>query len=179
MSTKEADVQRTEVVTHDPDRKARLKRLGGSQSDHWNNVLANQTVNALWLAKDAETRHWQYSAAAAALSGIEPKDEVEGMIAAQLIAAHNATMECYRRLRTCTMRNNLPMHRSPRCGAKTRTRSACQAPAMPNGRCRMTAHVTAIQAIVGHFGTAARSHAAFVRVVGHRSSCDSGPLLSN
>jgi hypothetical protein len=56
MSTKEADVQRTEVVTHDPDRKARLKRLGGSQSDHWNNVLANQTVNALWLAKDAEAR---------------------------------------------------------------------------------------------------------------------------
>jgi hypothetical protein len=55
MSTKEADVQRTEVVTHDPDRKARLKRLGGSQSDHWNNVLANQTVNTLWLAKDAET----------------------------------------------------------------------------------------------------------------------------
>jgi hypothetical protein len=97
MSTKEADVQRTEVVTHDPDRKARLKRLGGSQSDHWNNVLANQTVNALWLAKDAETRQRQYSAAAAALSGIEPKDEVEGMIAAQLIAAHNATMECYRR----------------------------------------------------------------------------------
>jgi hypothetical protein len=25
------------------------------------------------------------------------KDEIEGMIAAQLIAAHNATMECYRR----------------------------------------------------------------------------------
>ena len=33
----------------------------------------------------------------AALVGIGPKDEIEGMIAAQLIAAHNAAMECYRR----------------------------------------------------------------------------------
>src|SRR6266516_3590533 len=28
---------------------------------------------------------------------IAPKDELEGMMAAQLIAAHNAAMECYRR----------------------------------------------------------------------------------
>ena len=49
-------MQNTVVGTNDPkDRKGRLKRLGGSQSDHWNNVLANQTVNTLWLAKDAET----------------------------------------------------------------------------------------------------------------------------
>ena len=32
-----------------------------------------------------------------ALIGIRPKDELEAMIAAQLLAAHNATMECYRR----------------------------------------------------------------------------------
>jgi hypothetical protein len=32
-----------------------------------------------------------------ALAAIGPKDEVEGMIAAQLLAAQNATMECYRR----------------------------------------------------------------------------------
>ena len=30
-----------------------------------------------------------------------------------------------------------PMHLSPRCGAQTRSRSPCRAPAMPNGRCRM------------------------------------------
>ncbi len=33
----------------------------------------------------------------AALIGIGPKDELEGMIASQLLAAHNAAMECYRR----------------------------------------------------------------------------------
>jgi hypothetical protein len=39
----------------------------------------------------------QYSGTLAALAGIGPKDEIEGMIAAQLLAAHNAAMECYRR----------------------------------------------------------------------------------
>ena len=38
-----------------------------------------------------------FDAAAAALAGIKPKDEVEGMLAAQMVAAHSATMECYRR----------------------------------------------------------------------------------
>jgi hypothetical protein len=31
----------------------------------------------------------------------------------------------------------LPMHRAPRCGARTRRGSPCQSPAMKNGRCRM------------------------------------------
>jgi hypothetical protein len=42
-------------------------------------------------------RQRQYNAAVAGLIGIAPQDEIEGMIAAQLIAAHNATVECYRR----------------------------------------------------------------------------------
>jgi uncharacterized protein YjcR len=35
------------------------------------------------------------------------------------------------------MQSKLPMHRSPRCGAKTRTGTPCRSPAMTNGRCRM------------------------------------------
>lgn len=35
------------------------------------------------------------------------------------------------------MQSKLPMHQSPRCGAKTRAGTPCQSPAMPNGRCRM------------------------------------------
>lgn len=35
------------------------------------------------------------------------------------------------------MQSILPMHLSKRCGAKTRERNVCQAPAMINGRCRM------------------------------------------
>jgi integrase len=55
-------------------------------------------VEALWLKQSgSETRDKQISAALAGLRGIGPKDELEGMMAAQLIAAHNAAMECYRR----------------------------------------------------------------------------------
>jgi uncharacterized protein YjcR len=35
------------------------------------------------------------------------------------------------------MHCTLPMHLTPRCGARTRSGSPCQSPAMPNGRCRM------------------------------------------
>ncbi|HRO00135.1 MAG TPA: hypothetical protein PLX43_01305 [Nitrobacter sp.] len=87
------------VLADDPDdRKGRLKNIGGSQSDHWNNTLANQAVQALWLKNSSpEERDKQLSATVAALIGIAPKDELEGMMAAQLVAAHNAAMECYRR----------------------------------------------------------------------------------
>src|SRR5918912_2759051 len=79
-------------------RNGALKDIGGSQSDNWNNTLVNQAVSSLWTARsDEETLSVQSSATAEALIGIGPKDELEGMLAAQLIAAHNAAMECYRR----------------------------------------------------------------------------------
>jgi hypothetical protein len=99
MNTKKPAHTQTTVVANDPDdRRGRLKNIGGSQSDHWNNILANQAVQALWLKNSSpEERDKQFSAMIAALAGIAPKDELEGMMAAQLVAAHNAAMECYRR----------------------------------------------------------------------------------
>ena len=35
------------------------------------------------------------------------------------------------------MQGKLPMHRSRRCGAKTRRGKPCQSAAMANGRCRL------------------------------------------
>ena len=35
------------------------------------------------------------------------------------------------------MQSRLAMHRSPRCGARTRKGNPCRSPAMANGRCRM------------------------------------------
>jgi hypothetical protein len=100
LSTKKpaANAPKTVVVGNADDRKGRLKNIGGSQSDHWNNILANQAVQSLWLKNSSpEEREKQLSATVAALAGIGPKDELEGMMAAQLVAAHNAAMECYRR----------------------------------------------------------------------------------
>jgi hypothetical protein len=89
----------TTVVADDPDdQKGALIKIGGSKSDRWNNTLANQAAQALWVNNsDVDERDRQLSATVAALAGIGPKDELEGMMAAQLIAAHNASMECYRR----------------------------------------------------------------------------------
>ena len=87
------------VVANDPDtRKGKLKQIGGSQSDDWNSVLGNQVLQTLWVKhSNKETCQEQYNAAVAGLMGIGPRDELEGMISAQLLAAHNAAMECYRR----------------------------------------------------------------------------------
>jgi hypothetical protein len=55
-------------------------------------------MRTLWVKhSDKESRDEQYSAIVAGLMGIAPRDELEGVIAVQLLAAHNATMECYRR----------------------------------------------------------------------------------
>jgi hypothetical protein len=89
----------TIAITNDPkDWRGILRCVGGSRSDHWNNTIINQTVQTLSTKhSNEETRNQQCEAAVAGLIGIGPKDELEGMIAAQLIAAHSAAMECYRR----------------------------------------------------------------------------------
>ena len=90
------------VVAEDPSLGGgKLKHIGGSKSDTFNNVLANQVLQGLWLAhSDEKGRDKLLSASVAALAGIGPRDEVEGMLAAQMVAAHNAAMECHRRCRT-------------------------------------------------------------------------------
>jgi hypothetical protein len=96
----ERDTTRTPVLaTADAPRATGvLKRIGGSQSDDWNDRMIDDTVQALWVKNsDRKTRNQQVTAAIAGLIGIGPKDELEGMMAAQLIASHSAAMECYRR----------------------------------------------------------------------------------
>jgi hypothetical protein len=40
----------TTIVADDPGvSKGSLRRIGGSQSDTWNNILANQAIQTLWL----------------------------------------------------------------------------------------------------------------------------------
>ena len=69
-----------------------LKRIGGSQSDIWNNLIVGQVVQTLWTKNsDSEERKRQYEGTISALIAISPDDEIEGMIATQLIAAHNAS----------------------------------------------------------------------------------------
>jgi hypothetical protein len=87
------------TVQISPDEQpGKLKVIGGSASDHFNNILVNQAISSLWRAhSDSAALDVQYGAAISALRGICPADEIEGMLAAQMVATHNAAMECYRR----------------------------------------------------------------------------------
>jgi hypothetical protein len=78
--------------------KPEFKQLGGSDSDHFNQMLASQTLAALWVANsDDEQRNRQFLAATAALIGAKPENELEGMVISQIIACHAASLECHRR----------------------------------------------------------------------------------
>jgi hypothetical protein len=86
------------TASHPPQASGTLKQVGGSRSDDWNLQIIDDTRQALWLANsNANTRDQQIKAAFVGLISVGPKDELEGMMAAQLIAAHSAAMECYRR----------------------------------------------------------------------------------
>src|SRR5207248_5160499 len=99
MTKAKRSVKKTVVEARDPSSlPGRLKSIGGSKSDTWNNIVANQAMQSIWAKNsDQEERNNLYSAALAGLVGIGPRDELEGMVAAQLVACHNASMECYRR----------------------------------------------------------------------------------
>ena len=71
-----------------------LKPLGGSDSNTWNALVANQVAKCLWTSGSTEEqRNSQFKATISGLIGISPRDEIEGMMAAQMIAAHFAAME--------------------------------------------------------------------------------------
>ncbi len=78
--------------------EGKLRRIGGSGSDDFNQILADQAFKSVWTAhSDEATKDQQFQATIAAMMGIAPRDEVEGMLAAQMVAAHHAAMECHRR----------------------------------------------------------------------------------
>lgn len=67
--------------------------------DAWNVVVANQTSAAAWTgnAQTPEDAKKISVAGVSVLVGMQPADEIEGMLLAQMVAAHNASMECHRR----------------------------------------------------------------------------------
>jgi hypothetical protein len=74
------------------------RAVGGSAFDVWNDAIAKQVWGTLWVKHSSEAqREEQQAAAFVGLMGIAPQNELEAMIAAQLLAAHHATLECYRR----------------------------------------------------------------------------------
>ena len=64
----------------------------------FNDVMMRRVAGTLWLKNaEGQDRERIIGAAFDAMAGFAPQDEVEGMMAAQAVALHNAAMECMRR----------------------------------------------------------------------------------
>ena len=86
------------IVPVDLDEQT-LRTATGAASGDLQRQLANQVLAALWLPQElgpAECSS-RVQAALAALAEIRPQDGVEGMLAVQMVAIHQAAMECFRR----------------------------------------------------------------------------------
>jgi hypothetical protein len=80
------------------EQRGDLRSISGSDNDDFSNVLINQVAYALWREPcDADEQKRLIQATLAAMTGMKPRDELEGMLIAHLIASHSAAMECYRR----------------------------------------------------------------------------------
>jgi hypothetical protein len=75
-----------------------MREVGGSSYELVNGIRLLQTMSAAWKGNyDQEGNKTLDQVSALSLLGISPRDDIEGMLAAQMVACHNATMECYRR----------------------------------------------------------------------------------
>lgn len=75
-----------------------LRQMGGSKVDAFNSVILRETLSTVWCPNtEDDNQAKRVATVAAALSAFEPKDEIEGMLAAQAVALHFGAMECLRR----------------------------------------------------------------------------------
>ena len=78
------------------EERGRLKRFGGSEHDAFNYTLLKQAEDTVpWRSELREQDRLQ-EASFGAMIGMQPRDEFEGMLITQLLAAHHAAMERYR-----------------------------------------------------------------------------------
>jgi hypothetical protein len=97
MTGKQNQPRDLSAIGGDPSRRRGIwKHIGGSPSDDCNKRLAVATMAATRPEPDARAREDQLPAAANGPIGIAPQDELEAMMAAQILAVHDAAMTCYR-----------------------------------------------------------------------------------
>ena len=98
MSAKDPEPKKSRAATvreHWSDKQD----LSGSASPWLTCNLANQVLRLPWRGsrEDSDTKLLHDQAMLAAMAGLAPRDPVEGLLAAQMVAVHEASMECFRR----------------------------------------------------------------------------------
>jgi hypothetical protein len=71
------------------------RSISGSDDENFSTNLVLQVAAA--QSPDYSAPDEQVAATLAAMAALQPRDALEGMVGAQLIAIHHAAMECYRR----------------------------------------------------------------------------------
>ncbi len=76
-----------------------IEEATGTDSPELQQRLISQVYDTLWLPEGLsdEERMARIRSAISMLQGIRPADEIEGMLATQMVSTHNAAMECLRR----------------------------------------------------------------------------------
>lgn len=76
-----------------------LEEATGTDQPDLQQRLINQVYETLWMPDGLheDERMSLIRSALTILEGINPRDEIEGMLATQMVATHNAAMECLRR----------------------------------------------------------------------------------
>jgi hypothetical protein len=82
-------------ITIDPGSGART--LGGSNHQAFAETLLGSVLATIHTSTNDPKAATTRIAAAAALAGFKPNDEIEGMLAGQAVAMHHMAMECFRR----------------------------------------------------------------------------------
>ena len=120
-----------------------LKHFGGAKSDKWNLHRCNQVLNAAWYRRDTpeQEKADQHTAILGFSAGVNPKDALEGMMAAQLFASHAAAMECYRRA-MLPEQTAEGRHTNLAQAAKLTRANAAQVEALAKHRCKGQQKVT-------------------------------------
>lgn len=93
MTEKPMVPRKDNVVTIDP---AHLQKKFGSENIDFARGILNQLINVGSQGPTVDDKGTAF--VSAIVSGIEPKDQIEAMLAAQMAAVHNATMTFARRL---------------------------------------------------------------------------------
>ena len=87
------------VIRETPALESKIGSVGGSRSDVWNDAVLDSLQMAIpnleRLPQEVIERKSQ--AMLDALMSLKPRDEIEGMVMAQMIAIQQTIMECFRR----------------------------------------------------------------------------------
>ncbi len=92
----DTDDPKVKDVKVKPDR---LVRASGSDDSDFGQLIPSQLLQTFWFGDDTSDKRIELvvGTCMASLEGIAPKSEIEGMYATQIVACHQAAIECMRR----------------------------------------------------------------------------------